>query len=95
MNKAAQALGRLGGKATSETKAAAVRENGKKGGRPVKPYRVTGDVMRMTYSKHDSQGLATKAAKALAAKWGWSHPGSEPAVERLTADGWEVVESIS
>ena len=36
-NKAAQQLGRLGGKATSEAKAAAVRENGKKGGRPPKP----------------------------------------------------------
>jgi hypothetical protein len=36
-NKAAQQLGRLGGKVTSEAKAAAVRENGKKGGRPPKP----------------------------------------------------------
>lgn len=35
-NKAAQQLGRLGGKVTSEAKAAAVRENGKKGGRPPK-----------------------------------------------------------
>jgi hypothetical protein len=33
-NKAAQQLGRLGGKVKSEAKAAAVRENGKKGGRP-------------------------------------------------------------
>lgn len=33
-NKAAQALGRLGGKATSEAKAEAVRANGAKGGRP-------------------------------------------------------------
>ena len=30
-------MGRLGGKVTSEAKAAAVRENGKKGGRPPKP----------------------------------------------------------
>jgi hypothetical protein len=36
MNKAAQALGRLGGKATSEAKAEASRKNGKKGGRPKK-----------------------------------------------------------
>ena len=34
VNKAAQALGRLGGKKTSEAKAAAARENGKKGGAP-------------------------------------------------------------
>lgn len=34
MNKAAQQLGRLGGKKTSEAKAAAARENGKKGGPP-------------------------------------------------------------
>lgn len=33
-NPAAVALGRRGGKATSDAKAAAVRENGKKGGRP-------------------------------------------------------------
>lgn len=33
-NQAAVKLGRLGGKVTSEAKAAAVRENGKKGGRP-------------------------------------------------------------
>lgn len=36
-NKAAQSLGRLGGKATSEAKAEAARKNGKKGGRPKKP----------------------------------------------------------
>lgn len=36
MNRAAQALGRLGGRKTSEAKAAAARENGKRGGRPKK-----------------------------------------------------------
>ncbi len=35
-NKAAAALGRLGGKVTSEAKASAARANGKKGGRPTK-----------------------------------------------------------
>ncbi len=36
-NTAAVALGRKGGKAKSEAKTAAARENGKKGGRPRKP----------------------------------------------------------
>lgn len=35
-NPAAVALGKLGGKATSEKKASSSRENGKKGGRPKK-----------------------------------------------------------
>jgi general stress protein YciG len=35
-NKAAQELGRLGGLSTSAAKKRAVRENGKKGGRPRK-----------------------------------------------------------
>lgn len=39
MNPAAQSLGRLGGLAKSAAKAAAVRENGKLGGRPKKPKR--------------------------------------------------------
>ena len=34
MNKHAQALGKLGGSVKSEVKTKAVRENGKKGGRP-------------------------------------------------------------
>ena len=34
--KAAQQLGRLGGKSKSKAKAKAARENGKKGGRPKK-----------------------------------------------------------
>lgn len=33
-NKHAQALGKVGGKVTSDAKAKASRENGKKGGRP-------------------------------------------------------------
>ena len=36
MNKAAQQLGRLGGKKTSEAKVVAAKANGKKGGRPRK-----------------------------------------------------------
>lgn len=37
-NKAAQELGRLGGRVTSEAKASAARANGKSGGRPVRYY---------------------------------------------------------
>jgi len=36
MNKAAQQLGRIGGKKTSEAKSAAAKANGAKGGRPRK-----------------------------------------------------------
>ena len=36
MNRAAQSLGRLGGKSKSAAKAAAAKENGKRGGRPKK-----------------------------------------------------------
>jgi hypothetical protein len=36
MNRAAQSLGRLGGKAKSAAKIAAAKENGKRGGRPKK-----------------------------------------------------------
>jgi hypothetical protein len=36
LSKAAQLMGRKGGKATSEAKKKAVRENGKLGGRPKK-----------------------------------------------------------
>lgn len=39
-NPAAQSLGRLGGLAKSKAKTAAVRENGKLGGRPKKPKRI-------------------------------------------------------
>lgn len=41
MNKHAQALGRLGGKAKTEKKAIASKENGRKGGRPRKQLRQT------------------------------------------------------
>lgn len=58
----------------------------------LKAYRVTGDFNRMTYSEHKTLSAAIKAAKALAKKWGKSHPGSEPRVERSTDEGWTVVE---
>jgi hypothetical protein len=56
-----------------------------------KAFRVTGDFDRMVYSSHKTIEAARKAAKALAKKWGASHPGSEPRVERLTDEGWKVV----
>lgn len=37
MNKAAQALGKMGGSTKSKRKAKSSRKNGKKGGRPKKP----------------------------------------------------------
>jgi hypothetical protein len=43
-NKAAVALGRLGGKATSPAKTISSRENGKLGGRPRKAKSSTTDV---------------------------------------------------
>jgi hypothetical protein len=51
-------------------------------------YRVTGDFLRVTYSQHDTEASAQRAAVSLRKKWGWSHPGSEPIVERLYDDGW-------
>jgi hypothetical protein len=40
-HRAAVALGKLGGRVTSEKKAAAARKNGKKGGRPPKVKKET------------------------------------------------------
>lgn len=47
-----------------------------------KPFRfaVTGDFSRMVYSRHRTEAAAKRACAALAAKWGPSHPGSEPRV---------------
>jgi hypothetical protein len=43
-------------------------------------YDVTGDHTRTVYSSHRTEALALRAARRLARKWGWSHPGSEPQV---------------
>lgn len=51
-------------------------------------YRVTGDTNRVVYSRHSTEHAARKAASALSRKWGWSHPGTEPRVERMTDGGW-------
>jgi hypothetical protein len=49
------------------------------------PYRyaVTGDFSRLVYSRHRTRAAADRACRALAARWGWSHPGSEPRVVEL------------
>jgi len=55
MNRAAQQLGRLGGKKTSEAKAAAAKANGAKGGRPRKTPKA---------GKHSELGNAPHQATA-------------------------------
>jgi hypothetical protein len=54
-------------------------------------FRVVGDFTRMVYSEHKTASAATNAAKKLAKKWGWSHPGSEPEAQRLTDSGWVAI----
>jgi hypothetical protein len=51
-------------------------------------YRVTGDFSRMVYSQHRSEAAAWRGAKALVRKWGVSHPGSEPRVQRQENGSW-------
>lgn len=55
------------------------------------PYRVTGDSVHIVYSQHRSLARAERAAKRLARKWGWSHPGTGPVVQRLTVSGWHSI----
>jgi len=49
-------------------------------------YAVTGDFDRMVYSRHRTLAAAERACRALAARWGRSHPGSEPRVIPLAAE---------
>ncbi len=51
-DKAAQQLGKLGGRVKSEVKARAVRENGKKGGRP-KKINIKADLKDWKVTIHD------------------------------------------
>lgn len=43
-------------------------------------YLVTGDHIRIVYSRHRTFEAARRAARRLNRQWGWSHPGSEPRV---------------
>ncbi len=68
-NKAAQELGRLGGKATTEAKTATARENGKKGGRPAHEWLVIRDGRTpdkfAVWSKHKTETSAIKRCADL------------------------------
>ena len=79
-NKAAQQLGRLGGKVTSEAKAAAVRENGKKGGRPH-------GVIAMLHTSDGGWWLGTYKGGAIASK---SFATAQAAREFAASKGWGV-----
>ena len=69
-NPHAVALGRLGGKATSAKKTAAVRENGKKGGRPKQ-----GLTSPATVCESDARGATTTSG---AGRGGHAGPRLEP-----------------
>ncbi len=58
-------------------------------------YRVIADTTATEYSTHRTECAAIRAAKALAHKWGWSHPGTEPRVQRMTDQGWRTIASFT
>jgi hypothetical protein len=62
---AAATLGRLGGKSRSERKAAAVRENGKLGGRPRKLNDVEEDAAREEYLRQNGELMPKGASQKL------------------------------
>lgn len=75
-NKAAQQLGRLGGKSTSDNKAAAARANGAKGGRPKEIWKLYDDFVRLHRDgsvEHWDQGLCCYRA-------GWGPFGNHPRI---------------
>lgn len=54
-------------------------------------YRVVGDYMRMTYSRHHTLAAAQKAARKLWRLWkGTNQPGAQPAI--VDNEGPEGVE---
>jgi len=58
-------------------------------------HRVIADTTTTVYSQHRTEDAAIRAAKALARKWGWSHPGTEPQVQRITENGWQTVATFT
>ncbi len=86
ISKAAAELGRKGGSVRSEAKAAAVRANGKLGGRPVRLHEVAGEAI---HAEAQAAGRiegrpAFRALTPSAARWlarhGFEHaePGARP-----------------
>jgi len=89
-NKAAQQLGRLGGKVTSEAKAAAVRENGKKGGRPPGLWVGNKFFPRSVVSLYKSEGewcIETYKGDIIPSK---SFPTAQAARDFAAAKNWGV-----
>lgn len=89
-NQAAQELGRLGGAKKSESKAAAVRENGKKGGRP--PGRWVGNKFfprTLVMLTHNADGwwLSTWKGDTIPAK---DFPTAKAAKDYAASKNWGV-----
>lgn len=77
-NAAAVALGRLGGKAKTPAKAAASRENGKKGGRPRKCKRVVIEYIKSVDVEKRGKALPPALGLALQAVAGKAPTGNTP-----------------
>ncbi len=58
-------------------------------------WRVITENTQAVYSRHRTETAAVRAAKALAKKWEWSHPGTEPVVQHLTPTGWTGIDSFT
>lgn len=81
MNKAAQSLGRRGGKAKTEAKAAASAANGKLGGRPAR------EVIAMLYRNADGWWLARWKGDVVPSR---NFPNAKEAKDYAAANGWGV-----
>lgn len=88
ISKAAAELGRKGGKARSERKAAAVRVNGKAGGRPVRLHTIAGETIHadVQVAERFAGRPAFRARTAAASRWLERHgfkrarPGERPVI---------------